>query len=155
MSTFGHSVTKLTQNTSVVAVHGMDGDCVKSWTHTPKVGASTMWLKDLLPEKLPGCHVMTFQYDATNVGNMSGHGVRENAENLVRFLRNKREDQVGVAVIVALPLQYADSKTGSRGQTDGIRRPQPWRYHHQAGKTFRPLYHSRCHWAVSHRSTTR
>lgn len=41
---------------------------------------------------------MTFQYDATNLGNLSAHGVRENAGNLIRFLANKREDQVGVAM---------------------------------------------------------
>ncbi len=143
MSISSHTITALTRNKSVVAVHGMDGDCIKSWTHTPRVGASTMWLKDLLPEKLPGCHVMTFQYDATNVGNMSGHGVRENAENLVRFLRNKREDQVVMAMTVFLRLQCAERKPGSRGQTNCIRRPQSGRYHHQTGKTYKLAHHSR------------
>ena len=62
-----------------------------------------MWLKDLLPEKLPGAHIMTFAYDAGAVANASPHGVRENAVKLIRVLRDKREDNVSWSRRPALP----------------------------------------------------
>lgn len=78
-----------------MAVHGLEDDYMRSWTDISPTGAATMWLRDLLPQKLPNYHTMTFRYDATNVGNMSAHGVRENARKLIRLLRNKRGDNVG------------------------------------------------------------
>lgn len=77
-----------------MAVHGLYGDSIGSWTHTSSAGATTMWLQELLPQKLPNAHVMTFQYDAT-VDDMSADGVRANAGQLIRQLRDKREDDVG------------------------------------------------------------
>ena len=53
-----------------------------------------MWLKDLLPEKLPGARIMTFEYNAGAVANTSPYGVRANAVKLIRALRDKREDDV-------------------------------------------------------------
>ncbi|KEZ46772.1 hypothetical protein SAPIO_CDS0062 [Scedosporium apiospermum] len=77
----------------IIAVHGLNGDSMNTWTHFPGRGKpSTMWLRDLLPEKLPSSRVMTFQYDASVVGNTSAHGVRGNASKLLQLLRDKRED---------------------------------------------------------------
>ena len=75
-----------------MAVHGLNGHYLKSWTAKSKTGQTTMWLKDLLPEKLPGARIMTFEYDAGAIANASPHGVRENAVKLIRALRDKRED---------------------------------------------------------------
>lgn len=77
-----------------MAVHGLNGHYLKSWTAKSKTGQTTMWLKDLLPDKLPGARIMTFEYDAGAVANASPHGVRENAVNLISALRNKREGNV-------------------------------------------------------------
>jgi len=84
---------------SVVAVHGLDGDCMESWTHRHKsrfwAPESTMWLKDLLPKKLPNVHVMTWQYDGRSLGS-NAYGVSEAATSFLRDLRDRREDYVGV-----------------------------------------------------------
>ncbi|GAB1321005.1 DUF676 domain-containing protein [Madurella fahalii] len=92
LRTLHNPATDGTEQIEIVAVQGLDGDFMKPWRHMPSTGAATMWLRDLLPQKLPNCHTMTFRYDATNVGNMSAHSVRENARKLIRLLRNKRAD---------------------------------------------------------------
>jgi hypothetical protein len=53
-----------------------------------------MWLKDLLPQKLPNARVMTFCYKATVLGNTSIAGVRDNARMLLERLLDEREDNV-------------------------------------------------------------
>ena len=79
-------------NLDVVAVHGLNGECFRSWTHEETTGEQTLWLKDLLLQRLPRTRVMTFGYDASVVGNTSVAGIRDNARKLLVFLRNKRED---------------------------------------------------------------
>jgi len=86
---------------SVVAVHGLDGDYMESWSHKPTFSASTMWLRDLLPEKLPNCHVMTFQYDGRSIG-PNAYGVREVATNLLQSLRDIRQEHVSVPWVLSL-----------------------------------------------------
>ncbi|KAK3934026.1 hypothetical protein QBC46DRAFT_400786 [Diplogelasinospora grovesii] len=76
----------------IVAVHGLNGHYKDSFTAKSKTGKTTMWLQDLLPDKLPGARIMTFKYDARAVASASPHGVRENAVKLIRALRDKRED---------------------------------------------------------------
>ena len=75
-----------------MAVHGLNGDALNTWTYTPKTGPPVMWLRDLLPTKLPNARVMTFQYDAGVFGS-SAEGVRGNARKLVALLRDSREDE--------------------------------------------------------------
>jgi hypothetical protein len=53
---------------SLVAVHGLDGHAVGTWTH---VQTRVFWLKDLLPAALPDVRVMTFGYNA-NLWNFTG-----------------------------------------------------------------------------------
>ncbi|KXX73725.1 Protein SERAC1 [Madurella mycetomatis] len=79
----------------IVAVHGLSGHCVNSWTHYEKPGddtTSTFWLRDLLPGKLPHARIMTFQYDAKIMGNENPYGVVDNAEKLLRDVRDHREE---------------------------------------------------------------
>ena len=79
----------------MVAVHGLNGDPINTWTRKGSVlRSSTMWLKDLLPEKLPGARIMTFGYDATLVGNTSTGGVQSNAGVLLADLKYAREGYV-------------------------------------------------------------
>ncbi|KAK3900045.1 Alpha/Beta hydrolase protein [Staphylotrichum tortipilum] len=75
----------------VVAVHGLNGDCFRTWIHEEPTGEKTMWLKELLLPNLPRTRAMTFGYNASVVGNTSVMGIRENARSLLTFLRNKRE----------------------------------------------------------------
>ncbi|KAL8371675.1 hypothetical protein RB595_001465 [Gaeumannomyces hyphopodioides] len=80
-----------TPNLDVVAVHGLNGECFRTWTHEEPTGEKTMWLNDLLPHKLPRTRVMTFGYNASVVGNTSVAGIRDNARSLLISLRDKRD----------------------------------------------------------------
>ncbi|GAB1317133.1 hypothetical protein MFIFM68171_07343 [Madurella fahalii] len=74
----------------IVAIHGLNGDWQKSWANARD--KPFMWLRDLLPTKFPGARIMSFEYDARAIGAISPAGVREHADNLIRLLRNERED---------------------------------------------------------------
>ena len=50
-----------------------------------------LWLKDLLPEKIPTARVMTFGYNAKAVGCTSTNDIGDNAVVLLRELLNKRK----------------------------------------------------------------
>jgi hypothetical protein len=76
----------------------LNGDKFGTWTHTSPNGDTTLWLKDLLPHKMPNVNVMTFGYNASVFGNTSVAGVRENSRMLLGLLRDKREDYVGLSV---------------------------------------------------------
>lgn len=54
-------ITQLTQNYSIVFLHGLRGDREKAWT---KNGA--VWPKDLLPDDIPASRIFLFGYD-TNI----------------------------------------------------------------------------------------
>ncbi|KAJ5537510.1 hypothetical protein N7513_007160 [Penicillium frequentans] len=45
----------------LVAIHGLNGDAIETWTHKE---TKVMWLKDLLPEAIPNIRIMTFGYNA-------------------------------------------------------------------------------------------
>lgn len=74
---------------SIVAVHGLGGDSIKTWTH-PKSNA--FWLKDFLPEQLPDARIMTFSYNATMAFGKSASDVIDHAKGLLSSLVDKREE---------------------------------------------------------------
>ncbi|GFF73987.1 hypothetical protein IFM60648_04080 [Aspergillus lentulus] len=45
----------------LVAIHGLNGDPINTWTHTE---TRVMWLRDLLPAAIPDIRIMTFGYNA-------------------------------------------------------------------------------------------
>ncbi|KAK9642580.1 hypothetical protein HCH54_008014 [Aspergillus fumigatus] len=45
----------------LVAIHGLNGDPINTWTHTE---TEVMWLRDLLPAAIPDICIMTFGYNA-------------------------------------------------------------------------------------------
>ncbi|KAI1972184.1 hypothetical protein LOZ35_004696 [Ophidiomyces ophidiicola] len=53
----------------LVAVHGLNGDAFKTWTHKQ---SKVMWLRDLLPKELPNVRIMTFGYNS-KFYNFTGH----------------------------------------------------------------------------------
>ncbi|KAI1113824.1 Alpha/Beta hydrolase protein [Nemania sp. NC0429] len=77
-------------NLDIIAVHGLNGHYLNTWTYKPGSQAETMWLKDLLPEKLPGCRVLSFEYDAS-IESMSTATVRDIARELFQLLKAQRE----------------------------------------------------------------
>lgn len=90
-------------NPSIVAVHGLNGNCIETWTHrtdkgskkSAKVSTSSsdrdiIWLRDLLPEKIPNSRVMTFQYDSKIWRNKSKASISDTAKQLLECLKNTR-----------------------------------------------------------------
>jgi hypothetical protein len=65
--------------TSIIAVHGLRGDKLKSWSH-PYLAD---WLKDLLPIDIPLANVFTYGY-------RDGNSVDSIARDLIGSLENER-----------------------------------------------------------------
>ncbi|KAK0706162.1 Alpha/Beta hydrolase protein, partial [Lasiosphaeria miniovina] len=97
---------------SVVAVHGLNGHRIETWTQTSGMGESTLWLKDLLHTKLPGVRVMTFGYDATVLGNTSEQKVRNHAGSLLAELRDLREGDDGPIGFNGRPIVFVAHSLG-------------------------------------------
>ncbi|KAK3314381.1 Alpha/Beta hydrolase protein [Apodospora peruviana] len=87
-------------NLDIVAVHGLNGDCIRSWTSISPAAtgkSTTCWLNELLPHRIPRARVMTFGYNASVFGNTSIAGIRDNARSLLSHLQDGREEEDGVA----------------------------------------------------------
>jgi hypothetical protein len=74
---------------SIVAVHGLGGDLIETWTH-PK--SKAFWLKDFLPKQIPEARIMTFGYNANAAFGQSTAEVVDHAKSLLVSLLDKRED---------------------------------------------------------------
>jgi hypothetical protein len=72
-----------------VAVHGLGGDSVETWTH-PK--SKAFWLKDFLPQQIPDARIMTFGYNAAAAFGHSTSDVIDHAKSLLSSLVDKREE---------------------------------------------------------------
>ncbi len=75
---------------SIIAVHGLGGHAYKTWT----AENGTMWLKDLLPQAIPGARIMTFGYDseAQTSRYLTHRTLYSNADNLISDLCSLRQD---------------------------------------------------------------
>lgn len=79
---------------SIVALHGLNGSSIKTWTAPcPKSKSKskdgrkeTHWLRDLLPHDFPKARIMTFGYDATAAFTDSTAGIAEHARDLLSCL---------------------------------------------------------------------
>ena len=73
---------------SIVAVHGLDGHLEKSWTADNGV----LWLRDLLPERIPHARILTYGYDAYTRGRgwLSRESLQDLAKDLVSSLAEER-----------------------------------------------------------------
>ncbi len=81
-------VADTTDRISLVLIHGLNGDYLKTWEHET---TNICWPKDLLPSVLPYVRVLSFGYDADVYGNTSVTGIRGNAQALLARLRDRRE----------------------------------------------------------------
>jgi hypothetical protein len=85
--------TDILKPSSVVAVHGLNGDPKNTWTN-PKTNA--FWLKDFLPQDVPNARIMTFGYNANVVFGNTTADIIDHAKGLLSSLIDKREeDDVG------------------------------------------------------------
>jgi hypothetical protein len=72
-----------------VAVHGLRGDAIDTWTH-PKSNA--FWLKDFLPKQIPDTRILTFGYYTAAAFSESTAEVINHAKSLLTSLVDKREE---------------------------------------------------------------
>ena len=73
---------------SIVFVHGLNGNSIKSWTSTGQ--KSPCWPKDFLPKRFPFARIMTFGYAANVVSDTSEGRIATFAENLLGALYGER-----------------------------------------------------------------
>lgn len=52
-----------------------------------------MWLRDFLPENVPGARILTYGYDSTLLGNSSTASIREFSRNLLGDLNTVRANE--------------------------------------------------------------
>ncbi|MCJ1437334.1 hypothetical protein MMC27_006721 [Xylographa pallens] len=80
----------LIAETSIVAVHGLNGGRRKSWTDPV---TATFWLQDLLPEIVPHTRILSFGYDASKTSTTDlGHVAYSLIIKLV-FLRESTKSE--------------------------------------------------------------
>jgi protein SERAC1 len=78
---------------SIVAVHGLNGDPIKTWT-TDK--SKKLWLNDpeMLPKQLKNARILTYGYDASVtiwLGPTSSDGILQHAHTLIAELVANRQ----------------------------------------------------------------
>ncbi|PGH16457.1 hypothetical protein AJ79_01788 [Helicocarpus griseus UAMH5409] len=76
----------------IVAVHGLNGDAIKTWTHEAD---KVCWLSDLLPTYIKNARVLTWGYNA-NINTLMGAStssdrILQHAQTLTEELRSDRE----------------------------------------------------------------
>jgi hypothetical protein len=74
----------------IVAIHGLNGGAYKTWEQN-----DVLWLRDLLPARLPGARVFTYGYPSEFFFNRSTAGLRDYARRLLASLRDVIEEDVG------------------------------------------------------------
>ena len=73
----------------IVAIHGLNGDFEDSWTDRE---TGKLWLRDSLPEDLPGARIFSFGYEASVFFNKHRVGLLDFANDLLVRLSTVRSD---------------------------------------------------------------
>ncbi|KAI9898900.1 hypothetical protein N3K66_005361 [Trichothecium roseum] len=73
----------------IIAVHGLNGDAYSTWTHP---GTGKLWLRDFIPEFLPGSRVYTFGYPSKLMDTDMRARVQEFGWKLTSSIRDHLED---------------------------------------------------------------
>lgn len=86
-----HTTAK-NQNISIVAVHGLNGHALKTWTSE---NSQSSWLsdKDMLPKVVSNARILTWGYDANVtalLGSTSSDRILQHAHTLVADLEADR-----------------------------------------------------------------
>ena len=71
----------------IVAIHGITGDAYDTWTHEN----GCLWIRDWLPQDLPGARVWSFGYDAMLWSRSQGN-IESFARSLLNSLTRERMD---------------------------------------------------------------
>ena len=73
----------------IVALHGITGDAYNTWTHEN----GKFWLRDFVPEDLPGARVFSFGYDAKVFCSRSKGNIESFARSLLEGLTRERMEE--------------------------------------------------------------
>ena len=87
------ATTRSSNLSSVVAVHGLNGDALKTWT-TDKTNKFWLGDTDILPADLKRCRILTFSYNATVAalfGRTSSDRILQHAQTLIAELVADRD----------------------------------------------------------------
>lgn len=77
-------------NVDIVAIHGLNGDALSTWEHDN----GTLWLRDLLPQAVPGARVFTYGYPSQLFFSKSMASLRDYAQRLLSSLMKFASDNV-------------------------------------------------------------
>ncbi|KAK7409152.1 hypothetical protein QQX98_008645 [Neonectria punicea] len=94
----------------IIAVHGLNGDAYSTWKHSV---TGALWLRDFLPNFLPGCRVYTYGYPSELFCELSHGRVQEFGRGLLASVRHHLEDSTTGArpIIFALVFAHEDDNT--------------------------------------------
>jgi hypothetical protein len=74
----------------IVAIHGLNGDPYRTWTHEN----GSLWLRDFLPAAMPASRVYTFGYSSEVVFTKSRGTIDQYARMLLNALKYVRRTEV-------------------------------------------------------------
>ncbi|TGO57714.1 hypothetical protein BOTNAR_0196g00150 [Botryotinia narcissicola] len=74
----------------IVALHGIKGDAFKTWTEKNEDGVKNLWLRDQLPNELPGARIFSFGYDANVLFSRGTGTIEDFATALLEDLLRER-----------------------------------------------------------------
>lgn len=77
---------KARSSIDIVALHGLHGDAYNTWTHQN----GKLWLRDFLPQQLPGSRVFTFGYPSEVAFTLATGQLGEFARSLLEELNYVR-----------------------------------------------------------------
>jgi hypothetical protein len=78
------------QSPDIIAIHGICGDPLKTWTHE----SGSLWLRDFLPEDINGVRVFSFSYDAEVALTKSLATIDDFARSLLNNIKLERDGKV-------------------------------------------------------------
>lgn len=90
----------------IIAIHGINGDPYKTWTHE-----GVFWLRDFLPEQIPGTRVFSFGYDAQVAFTTNRAKLDDYARSLLNNLKRCRSGKVSQLQFWPLSINISRSST--------------------------------------------
>jgi len=88
------------QSPDIIAIHGICGDPLKTWTHE----SGALWLRDFLPKDINGVRVFSFGYDAEVALTKSRATIDSFARSLLNNIKLERDGKV--CAVIYLPSQF-------------------------------------------------
>lgn len=90
MPLLNYSHILISSSSSIVAVHGLNGDSKNTWTSRQ---INAFWLKEFLPLDVPHARVMTLGYNAHAAFGNTTADIIDHAKSLLSSLVDKREEE--------------------------------------------------------------